>query len=286
MSSYNTLKRILSSTLWQYQQWRQHRKEQSFQIDSGLPVFVVGCQRSGTNMLVRHLARSSDIILYNEDHPEIFQDFHIVNLTVVENTLNSNGVRVSLFKPILDTSRAHDFLGHFPSARVLFIFRHFDDVTNSLLRAFDTDPAQRIRKWFEGGCLQHSRFRADPNYPTEATYLYLRRLYRSDLDDISCTALYWFIFSQFFFSLQLHQHPRVLGVCYETLVRNPRLGFKQICSFLGIKYSRQMSRGVQASSIGKEPAREIDHSIRAECLALYDHLVAAVSGAASSSFSL
>src|SRR5688500_17650022 len=40
-----------------------------------MSVFLIGCGRSGTNMVTRRLARSWQVDFYNEDHPAAFENY-------------------------------------------------------------------------------------------------------------------------------------------------------------------------------------------------------------------
>ena len=92
------------------------------------PVFLLGCGRSGTNMLSRSLGKSFQVDLYNEDHPAAFEKWRIKDLATIERLSHSGFARIKLFKPILDTHMAHVFLSYFPGSKIVFIFRHYRDV--------------------------------------------------------------------------------------------------------------------------------------------------------------
>ena len=44
---------------------------------TSLPIFLVGCGRSGTSMFIWQLEKSWQIKLYNEDHPAAFDEYRL-----------------------------------------------------------------------------------------------------------------------------------------------------------------------------------------------------------------
>ena len=50
---------------------------------TSVPIFLVGCGRSGTSMFIWQLDKSWQIKLYNEDHPAAFDDYRLRDYSVV-----------------------------------------------------------------------------------------------------------------------------------------------------------------------------------------------------------
>jgi hypothetical protein len=69
------------------------------------PVFLVGAGRSGTSMIVRHLARTWQVALFNEDDPAAFRDYHLRDFAEVRELISRSRAPITLFKPIKDTHR-------------------------------------------------------------------------------------------------------------------------------------------------------------------------------------
>ena len=232
------------------------------------PVFLVGCGRSGTTMLIFHLNRLWEIDLYNEDHPAAFQNWRLRDLTVIEELINHSYASMILFKPILDTYRTHVLLSRFPKAKTIFAFRHYDDVVNSSLKKFGTaNRINHVRSWIEE---DFSEFSAVP--PPEETKSFIRSRWKPSLTPESGAALYWLFQNRLFFDLHLDKEVRVKLVSYESLVRNPEREFKSLCQFLELPCKPTVAQGVFASSIGRDQPSEIDSVIRADCEKLWQLL--------------
>ncbi|VAW31168.1 hypothetical protein MNBD_CHLOROFLEXI01-4666, partial [hydrothermal vent metagenome] len=68
-----------------------------------VPVFLVGCGRSGTSMFIWQLEKSWQIELYNEDHPAAFDVYRLRDYDVIEELIEKSQAPFTLLKPILDT---------------------------------------------------------------------------------------------------------------------------------------------------------------------------------------
>lgn len=236
--------------------------------DRSVPVFLIGCGRSGTNMVVRHLEKSGQVKLYNEDHPSAFEKWRIRGLDVIEQLINRCTAPFIIFKPILDTHQTNVFLSHFPNAKIVFMFRHYDDVINSSIRRFGSDNRlNHVRCWIEN---DFSEFASAP-LPIE-TKEFIRSRWNPSLTPEIGAALFWLFSNRLFFDLGLAQDERVLLICYESLVSNPRKEFKLLAKFLGLTFKEQIIKGIFASSIQRNPPPKIGTQIRADCEELWQSL--------------
>jgi hypothetical protein len=232
------------------------------------PAFLVGCGRSGTGMIVHHLSKSWQLALYNETDPAAFERYRLRDHSVIEGLLSRSYAQVTLFKPILDTPQTRVLLSRFPTAKVVFAFRHHDDVINSSAKAFGKESRlTHIQSWIEN---DFSEFAVPP---PEATKDYVRARWKPSLSPESATALYWLFYNRLYFDLHLDQNERVKLVCYETVVQHPAEEFEALCHFLGLRYRPQITEGVFASSIGLSARPEIDSTLRDDCEELRQRLL-------------
>lgn len=250
----------LQRPIWQ--QWHNPSGKTS-------PVFLVGCGRSGSTMLLFQLSKSWQVDGFNENHPTAFQKFRLQDLAVIDTLVQKSRARVAMFKPVLDTYRTATFLSRYPTTRVLFIFRHYDDVINSSMKKFgDDNRLNHVRAWVnEDFC----EFALVP--PPAQSQAYVHSLWQPSLTPASGAAIYWLFQNRLFYDLGLHEHERVRLVSYEHLVSSPQDSFAAICDFLGIRFQSYMASGVFASSINKrQPRADVEAGIRSECEALWQRL--------------
>ena len=231
-------------------------------------VFIFGCGRSGTSMLVRHLGRSKRIDFFNENHAAAFERWRLRDLPVIESVIDDSHAEVALFKPILDTVKTNLLLSRFSAAKVIFVFRHFDDVINSSLKKFGRENRlNHVKSWMAD---DFSEFTAVP--PPQKTKAYIQSLWKPDLSPESGAALYWLFYNQLYYDLHLDQHERVCLIQYESLVSNPEEEFRALCQYLGLSFEPQITKGVFSSSIRRAAPQKIDSQIRQECEALWERL--------------
>lgn len=230
------------------------------------PGFLVGCGRSGTNMLVNRLGRTWEVDVVNEGDPAAFRDWWLKDMDAVARVAAERHGRCVLFKPILDTPRIPLMLARFPEARVLFALRHFEPVIRSGLRRFGPDGwTRRVARWAER---DFSGFSAPV---PEETSRRIRGLWRPDLDRESIVALYWLFYTSLHEDLDLEKDPRVRLVHYEAVLDDPQAQLLGICRFLGVHYRPAMAEGVHAPKPPAEPL-DLDPAVRRACEALYEQL--------------
>jgi len=256
-------KKILRRSVYQY--WQNPAGD-------SIPIFLVGCGRSGTTMLVAQLAKTWQVQLYNEDHADAFDNWRLRDLSVIDDLIESSRAPFTIFKPILDTYRSRMLLSYYPTSKIVFAFRHYNDMVNSGTKrrrkmVDEMYPIHPVVTWLE---TDFAEFAAAP--PSDEVKNTLRSLWHPDCDVPSLEALYWLFHNLLFFDLQLDQDRRTKLVQYESVVLNPEQQFKEICQFLGLKFEPAIADGVFASSIKREAPPEIDPDIRAECEALWQRL--------------
>lgn len=246
------------------------------------PVFLVGNGRSGTSMLVFHLTRSWHINLFNEDHPAAFENWFLRDFEVIDRLLADSYAPITLLKPIKDTYRMRAIQARYPQGKVLFAFRHFDDVINSARKRFYIDFGKKIGKtideiippvdrWLQDDFAEYA---AAP--PPASTRQFIRSRWRADLNLESKIALHWLFVNRLFFDLGLDADTAVLPIRYELLVSQPAVEFRKLCEFLKIPFEDRMVADVFATSIRKKEAPDLDPVIREDCEALYQRLSAVV----------
>ncbi len=248
---------------------QQKRRLQQERNPSGhsTPLFLVGCGRSGTTMLLRHLGRSWQVEAYNENQPEAFERWRLRDLPTIAGLISKSPAPVVAFKPILNTPQTHQFLKEFPEARLIFIFRHFDDVINSSMKKFGAaNRLTHVREWMAS---DFDEFKVAPPAVTKAT---VEAHWRPDMGNASGAALYWLFYNRLYLDMDLQEQERVLLVCYEQMVQQPEAVFQRICAHSGITFEPELIAGIHSSSIGRDPAPDVDPALRTACEALYEQL--------------
>jgi hypothetical protein len=235
---------------------------------ASLPIFLVGCGRSGTSMFIWQLEKSWQIQLYNEDHQAAFDEYRLRDFGVVARLVDESDAPFTLFKPILDTVQTMELLNHFPGSKAIFAFRHYTDVINSSLKKFGTyNRINHVKGWVTE---DFAEFTVCP--PPEASKTAVRTLWADDLSPEEGAALYWLFYNRLYYDLGLHDDPRTILIRYETLVTEPREQFEKVIAFLEAEFEEKMVEGVHAKSINKNDPPPLRPAIMTACEELYEQL--------------
>lgn len=231
------------------------------------PVFLMGCGRSGTTMLLFHLGRYWQVEPYNENNPAVFEKWRLRDLAVIKELIAQSYAPIVLIKPILNTYQTRVLLSMFPDAKVLFVFRHYDDVINSFRKKFGTRQLENVADWINN---DFAEFSATPP-PSETKHAITSR-WKPSLSPESGVALYWLFQNRLYFDLQLDRDERVYLVQYKTLVSKPEQEFKEICNFLELPFEPRIIDGIFATSIKRDAPPQIEPDIRAACEEIWQRL--------------
>jgi hypothetical protein len=229
------------------------------------PMFIVGSGRSGTDIVSHCLSKSWDVELVNEDNPKAFDNWRLKSLDVVGQVVESSRARLVLFKPIVETLRAREFLDSFPRGSVIFVIRNPYDAINSMVRFFGEGHVKAVKSWVE------TDFDRQPHVPAE-----LREFIGShchvDLSVEDASGLYWLLYNSAYSFLDLQSNSRVTMVRYENLVQKPEVTMREVCDFLDTKWSHSMTDEVYAGSVGKNRKPELSPAIEKQCIDVWARL--------------
>ena len=122
------------------------RRSHGVPVGTSTAVFLVGVQRSGTNMLVRGLERAPEVAVYNENSRGAFDRFRLRDADVVADLVRRSRHQVVLFKPLCDSHRVPELLDLDVQAAVaLWAYRAVDGRVRSALAKFGDANLQALR---------------------------------------------------------------------------------------------------------------------------------------------
>jgi hypothetical protein len=233
------------------------------------PVFLVGCGRSGTNMIGKRLARSWQIDIYNEDHPAAFDDYYLKDFSTLEHLIQCSAANLVLFKPIRDTYQINRLLSHFPDAKSIFVIRHYSDVINSGMKRFGADHwLEQVQTWL---ATDFAEFSIAP--PKAETKDFVRSRYTPAITPESGAAVFWWFRNQLFFDLECHTNEHIRLVQYERIVSNPDQEMAELCRFLGIRFHADATDGIRPTSVRRDSQPVLDEQIEQDCQNLWERLM-------------
>jgi hypothetical protein len=236
-----------------------------------MPVFLVGCGRSGTSMLLHHLSRSGSVVSYNEDNEAAFEAYRLRPLDEIAALVDQTYARAAIFKPVLTTPHSREYLLRFPGARLIFVYRNFFDVVNSSVKRFGpADRLAHVNGWMDDNFGEFA-----PIAAPEPAKLAVRELWKPSLGPESAAAIYWLFHNRLYFDLDLHRDKRVKLIGYESLVANASSEMKAVCDFLHLGFEPDMVDGIRTTSVGRDAQPVLDGDIETACEALWGQLEAA-----------
>lgn len=226
------------------------------------PVWVVGCHRSGTSMMIRTITRCPMARVYDENSHASSLDYRLRSDSVLARLIRKSYAPVVVFKPICDAHLTDRLLERHPNSRALWPFRRYEDVANSAVRKWKGHQKD-IMKWIRDRDWSQLGWRGERLSP--ALIDLITRLYREDMTHEEGAALQWYLRNTFYFDLGLDQDHRVRLVRYEDLVSKPLESFERVFAFMGCPFDPRYVDDVFATSIKKAPFPSIDPEIRSLC---------------------
>jgi hypothetical protein len=250
-------------------------------------LFILGCQRSGTTMLVDTLDRDWRVKTFNEfsgvNRPaagrrpwsvrsESRYSIRMKPLDEVAAKLERSPYPLVVLKPLVESQKAPALLRMTDRAVGAWVFRHYRDVARSNVKLF-TPEVTRIN--LEPMVREQSDNWRGEVVPEDVRDL-IARHYSPDMSPFDGAALFWFARNRLFFDLELASEERVMALKYEDLVADPERSLRGLYRQVAIPFpGRWIADGIHRSSIGLGRQLELSAEIEQSCEHLWSELNAA-----------
>jgi hypothetical protein len=243
-----------------FEKWRWRRAHDVAPF--AVPVFVVGLQRSGTNMLTRGLERRPEFEVHNENSRRAFERFRLRPDAVVRDVVTTSGHRFVLFKPLSDSHRTAELLDDLrtPSrGRAIWMFRSPEGRARSAIAKFGSTNLAVLRAIAagRGENLWQAKGLSAENRALVGSFDYDR------MTPESAAVLFWYVRNSLYFDLGLHARNDVMLASYESLLADGASIMRTLCRFLGIGYEPVLVAHVNARMSPHRGALRIDPEISA-----------------------
>lgn len=247
--------------------WRRHS---GVVHGSSRPVFVVGVQRSGTNMVTYGLDMAPEFEVHNEGDSKAFSNFRLREKDRIAYIVGRSRHPFVLFKPLVDSHLILDLLegiGTPSSPRALWVYRGVRGRVRSAVAKFGDSNLRVLRQFAEDEDFRHWQLGGQVG-PTEENRALLKRFPPENLSPSDGAALFWLTRNRLVFDLGLDQREDVLLVSYEKFVEAPETAMRRICNFLEFPFRPELVRHVHE----RPPAPAVDGGIAQPILELCDEL--------------
>jgi hypothetical protein len=242
--------------------WRW-RRSHPVEPGSATPVYLVGVQRSGTNMVVHGLQRCPEFEVYNENNDRAFDSFRLRDDATIASIIRSSRHRYVLFKPLIDSYRVDELLDDLDvdtPGRALWVYRNVDDRVRSSLAKFG-DTNLRALADIASGVVD--RWEAEGLVPDELDLI--RTFDYRAMSPASASALFWFLRNTVYFERRLDRREDILLVSYDAFVEDPDTEMRLVCRFLDFPWQPSLVAHVKRRASMAPQRLRLEPRIRGLC---------------------
>jgi Sulfotransferase domain len=238
-------------------------------------IFVVGCQRSGTTMLINVLGKSAECRVYPEGNGNnaAYAHYRLRSNQTVKHLIQKSDKPTVVLKPVLDSQNTDLLLDLYPNAKAIWIYRDYLDVVNSSVKKWQ--GAQKDIMYGIAAGIQrdpkHHQY-AIAERMSDRTLNLVRTLCNPGMSPEDGAALLWYVRNLIYFDLELEKDPRVLLVRYEDLVTRPQQYFPRIFGFIDCDFDQQYIGDVFDTSVRKNAGPAINKEVKLLCREMLQRL--------------
>ena len=221
-------------------------------VDQKKILFIIGCQRSGTTLMLR--------IFENDLRTQTYGEFSILSdqdekeklrlnpLNEVKDVLDNVSANFIVMKPLVETQNILELLDYFEGSRTMWMYRDYRDVAASNLKRFGMENGCNIvRPIYEND--QDNWL--SQKLSDEARQPILDH-FSEDMNPYDAAVLFWYARNCLYFDLGLDKKPEILMNQYKDLVTNPVEIVSGIYERIGEKYpGAHIHKEITASSVRK-----------------------------------
>ena len=237
-----------------------------------VPIFIVGCHRSGTTMLLNVLRRSPRVQVYDEGDRRAFgEGVRILSDNTLRFLIYRSRTSHVAFKPLNDSQNADKLIELNSNARAIWIYRDYHDVVNSLVVQWGDAQIAHVEQIADSDYAGPGS-RALGEKVSAINFSFVRQACREKLSPHDAAAVIWVLRNSLYFDLGLDSRPNVLLVKYEDLCTDPEHHFKKLFGFVGCELSEAHLTDVYSSSIRKRDPPALGSDITSTCERLMHRL--------------
>jgi hypothetical protein len=242
---------------------------------NAIPVYLVGVQRSGTNMLVRGLERSPEFEVRNENDGDAFERFQLRPDPVIRDLVMRSGHRYVLFKPLCDSHRVGeilDTLGTPSHGRAVWAYRNVDGRVRSALAKFGANNLNVLGEIAAG----RGRDRWQARGLSAENLALIEGFDYAAMTPESAAALFWYVRNSLYFEQGLEAREDVALASYDRFLADPDANMRALCAFLDFPFDPSLSAHIERRPAPERRPLDIDPVIRRHCDELTARLDAAL----------
>lgn len=247
-------------------------------------LFVLGCQRSGTTILVDTLDKDWRVKTFGEfsgvNRPAAGRrpwsvrsqsrySIRLKPLDEVAATIERCPHPLVVLKPLVESQNAPSILRRIDRAVCVWVFRHYRDVARSNVKLFTPEVRRYNLEPIVRG--QSDSWRAEL-VPGDVREMIVRH-YSPEMNPYDGAALFWIARNRLFFDLELAREERVMPLKYEDLAADPERSLRRLYRHAGIAFpGPRIAEEIHPGSVGLGRDLELSPEIQRACEELWNEL--------------
>jgi hypothetical protein len=241
-------------------------------------VLVVGCQRSGTTLMLELFAADLRTVTFPEQSAlssAAEGRLRLKPLPDVKRRLEGIRAPLVVLKPLVESQHVPTWLDGLDHAYAIWMYRRAESVAASDLSYFGAVNGERNLRLLLTNEPPNWRGEIVP----ETTRAVVSRFYRPGMEPNDAAALFWWARTSLFFDLGLDDRPDVRLCSYEELVADPEPTMRSLYDFVAVSYpERDITERVHRRSAGRRDDFPLSPEVRQLCDELWERLERASSG--------
>jgi len=238
------------------------------------PVFLLGVQRSGTNMLVRGFETSPAFDVANENDARAFVRFRLRPLEEVRAFIEQDPHGHVLLKPLAESHRAIELLAiGTPSPPVaIWAWRDVDDRVRSAVSKFGPNNLLTIQAIVRGETRSISvdgpsqeMIELVRSGLSQDAMAFIGSLDLDGMDAEAGAAAFWYVRNLAYFELGLDRREDVALVSYDRMVRDPEDTMRALCRTVDVAFDPTLVAHIERRGATDRPALRLPAAIRTAC---------------------
>jgi hypothetical protein len=198
-------------------------------------VLIVGCQRSGTTMMLELFTADRRSVTFQEQSSlssPAEERLRLKPLPEVKRSLERIHAPLLVLKPLVESQNVTALLEGLDNSSAIWMYRGAASVAASDLGHFGAESGERNVRLL----LTNDPPNWRGEFVPETTRAVLSQHYRPDMNPYDAAALFWWARTSLFFDLGLDSRPDVRLCSYERLVAAPEPTMRSLYEFIGVPY--------------------------------------------------
>jgi len=183
-------------------------------------LFIIGCQRSGTNLMLRIFENDLNTKTFGEFSKLSSKDENKIRLNplhLVKKDIQKVRVPFIILKPLVESRNIIKLLEYFDGSKALWMYRDYKDIALSNLNHFGIkNGIDDLRPIVEN---------KSGDWRSEKVSKNVREIIAShfseNMNPYDAAVLFWYARNSLYFQLGLDHNPDVLMCKYEDLITDP-----------------------------------------------------------------